>query len=98
MEYDFEWDPSKARSNLAKHGVSFRQGAAVFKDPNMMTIFDEAHSRDEERWITLGLVGIGQYLLVVHTFTEIDAETAVIRMISARKANRLEVQEYEGGR
>jgi uncharacterized protein len=98
MEYDFEWDPRKAQSNLAKHGVSFRQGAAVFKDPNMMTIFDEAHSLDEERWITLGLVGIGQYLLVVHTFTEIDAKTAVIRIISARKAKRFEVQQYEGDR
>jgi uncharacterized protein len=97
MEYDFEWDPSKARSNLSKHGVSFCQGAEVFKDPNMMTIFDEEHSLEEDRWITLGVVGIGQYLLVVHTFTEIDAETAEIRIISARNANRLEIQQYEGG-
>ncbi len=97
MEYDFEWDPGKARSNLAKHGLSFRQGAEVFKDPNMMTLFDAEHSQDEERWITLGVVGIGKYLLVVHTFTEIDAETAEIRIISVRPANRVEIQQYGGG-
>jgi uncharacterized protein len=77
--------------------VSFLEGMEVFRDPNMMTIFDVEHSQDEERWITLGIVGIRKHLLVVHTFTEIDAETAEIRIISVRKANRFEVQQYEGG-
>jgi len=49
MEYDFQWDPNKARSNQGKHGISFQQATQIFKDPAMMTVFDEAHSLDEDR-------------------------------------------------
>jgi uncharacterized DUF497 family protein len=33
MDYNFEWDPSKARINLEKHGVAFEEAATVFRDP-----------------------------------------------------------------
>ena len=57
MQYNFEWDPNKAKSNIKKHGVKFELAANVFKDPLMLTLFDEAHSEgDEERWNTLGKV------------------------------------------
>jgi uncharacterized protein len=97
MVYDFEWDPNKARSNVAKHGVSFRTAAQVFKDPGMMSIFDEENSLDEDRWITLGVVSTGQILLVIHTFHEISPDEAAVRIISARKATRSEIQQYQGG-
>lgn len=47
MNYNFEWDPSKARSNKEKHGVSFEEAATVFRDPRASTIFDSDHSQFE---------------------------------------------------
>jgi uncharacterized DUF497 family protein len=66
LNYNFEWDPSKAASNLKKHKISFERAASVFKDKNALSIFDEAHSREEERWITLGLDEVTKMLVVVH--------------------------------
>jgi len=54
MRLVFDWATLKAESNLAKHGVSFEDAMTVFLDPRALTIFDEDHSDDEERWITLG--------------------------------------------
>jgi hypothetical protein len=55
MSLEFEWDPDKARRNLAKHGVSFEEARTVFDDPLFIMFVDEEHSVDEERYITLGL-------------------------------------------
>jgi uncharacterized protein len=95
VEYNFEWDPSKARSNQSKHGVSFQQASQVFRDPMALTLFDEEHSLDEERWTTLGQLADGQYLLVIHTFEQ-QGDRADIRIISARKAIKNEIRQYEG--
>ena len=51
---DIAWDPAKARINLEKQGISFADAASVLLDPLALTIFDAAHSLDEERWFTLG--------------------------------------------
>ena len=94
--YHFEWDAAKARSNLAKHRVSFRAAIAVFRDPLAMTLFDDEHSeQDEERWVSLGRVENGQTLVVVHTYEQVTATEIRIRVISARKADRYEVRDYE---
>jgi uncharacterized DUF497 family protein len=50
---EFQWDPKKARDNLAKHGVSFEEVKSVFFDEYARQFFDEAHSDDEERFIML---------------------------------------------
>jgi len=55
MPLAFEYDPSKATSNLEKHGVSFAEAMTVFADPFAETFPDELHSEDEDRWITIGL-------------------------------------------
>jgi uncharacterized DUF497 family protein len=55
FQFHFEWDPAKARQNARKHRVTFERGATVFLDPNALSLFDEKHSDEEERWITLGL-------------------------------------------
>ena len=55
MDYIFEWDPDKAQQNKKKHGISFEQAATVFTDPNAISLYDTGHSKDEDRWITLGL-------------------------------------------
>lgn len=94
MQYDFEWDPTKARQNYRKHGVPFERAAEVFLDPLMLSLFDEEHSADEDRWITLGTCRDGTCLAVVHTFHEVNAQTASIRIISARQATNREAKQY----
>lgn len=55
MRINFEWDNNKNKSNQKKHGVSFEQSTAVFRDPRALTLFDDEHSVVEERWITYGV-------------------------------------------
>lgn len=93
--YEFDWDAAKAASNLAKHGVDFRQASAVFTDPLALTVFDEAHSQSEERWFTLGMTGEGRLLAVSHTFEQTSPTRARIRIISAREASRGERKDYQ---
>ena len=97
MRYSFEWDPQKAKDNQRKHGVGFERAATVFRDPQTISIYDIEHSQDEDRWITLGLDREGVVLVVVHTFHDIDQETARIRIISTRKATRGEQRQYTEG-
>ncbi len=94
MEYNLEWDPAKARENLRKHSVSFERAAQVFRDPSMVSIEDEEHSEQEDRWVSMGRDGSGNLLIVIHTFREIDPENIAIRIISARKATRREAKQY----
>ena len=51
----------------------------------------------EERWQTIGRIGGVLFLLVVHTFEEAEDDTEVIRVISARKAKKVERRQYEDG-
>ena len=86
----FEWDANKAKSNLAKHGVSFEEAATVFGDPLSTTIPDPAHSQTEARFIILGRSYLGRLLVVIHTERGDN-----IRVISARRASRRERKDYE---
>jgi uncharacterized DUF497 family protein len=67
----------------------------VLRDPLALSVYDEAHSENEERWATLGLAENGQYLVVFHTFEQTSATEAMIRIISARPAERTEIKDYE---
>jgi len=96
-DYEFEWEDSKAESNLAKHGVDFMDAMSVLLDPLAMTRFDDEHSDDEERWVSVGRTGNNQLLLVVHTFSATGPNTALVRLISARPATRREREQYEQG-
>jgi uncharacterized protein len=100
FEHRFEWDPAKAFRNAKEHGVSFERAATVFLDPGAMSMFDDEHSEEEERWITLGLDRTGVLLVVCHTFREeMEASptaSARIRLISARRAERRETAQYRG--
>ncbi len=95
MKYYFEWDPAKAGLNIGKHSVSFRRAAEVFKDPYAISVFDDEHSDDEERWITMGRDISGRILVVSHTFRKIDLDACSIRIISSRKAITNERKQYE---
>ncbi|MEW6366127.1 MAG: BrnT family toxin [Acidobacteriota bacterium] len=88
----FERDPVKARSNAAKHGVSFDEGASVFLDPLAVSGPDPDHSAEESRYITFGLSGLGRLLAVSRTYRH-----GGIRIISARRATHAERKLYEEG-
>ena len=87
---DFEWDPEKARSNLAKHGVRFDEAKAVFIDPAAITL-SENHP-EEQRFVALGMDRVGRVLVVAYMW-----RADRIRMISARKATPRERRVYEEG-
>ena len=94
MNYDFEWDPDKEKLNRQKHGISFGQAATVFRDPRALSVFDDAHSGTEDRWITLGVSSSGALLVVHHTFVEMNENTIRIRIFSSRKATKNEAGQY----
>jgi hypothetical protein len=85
----FEWHKSKARENKSKHGVSFADTFAVFEDPNAVTLED--FRGGEQRYVTIGMDAFGRILVVVYTWRGDN-----IRIISARRAVRYEVKQYEG--
>ena len=87
----FDWDPKKNRANQRKHGISFEEAETVFVDEHALLIVDPGHSESEERFILLGLSGQLRMLVVCHSYRE---EDAVIRIISARKANRWELSQF----
>jgi uncharacterized DUF497 family protein len=88
---EFAWDRRKARSNLAKHGVSFEEAQAVFLDENARLIDDPDHSDEEERFLLLGYSFQAHCLMVSHCYREADS---VIRLISARRATPSEEEVY----
>lgn len=92
---DVAWNPAKALSNLAKHGVSFDQAATVLLDSLALTVFDAEHSQAEERWFTLGTASEGKLLAVSHTYQATSPLEVKVRIISAREATRRERQQYE---
>jgi uncharacterized DUF497 family protein len=94
VKYIFEWDYKKAKTNILKHQISFEDATSVFKDENMISIFDEKHSENEDRWITIGMDLKTRTLVVIHTFISIDNDTTKIRVISARKATKKEQKVY----
>lgn len=89
----FEWDTNKNRKNLLKHDVRFETAVLAFDDPYALTQRDDS-SGEEERWITLGAIGPGAVLLVVHTCRGAERDE-VIRIISARAAAAHEKRKYE---
>jgi uncharacterized protein len=82
----FEWDDAKAESNRRKHGVTFDVATSVFNDPDSFDEIDE--DTDEERWKRFGMTTSG-LLVVIHT-----ERHQRIRIISARRANRHEQNDY----
>lgn len=85
----FLFDPKKAASNLKKHGVSFADGEGVFLDP-LAIHQPDPDAEGEERFIAVGLGSAGKVLVVVYTFGGEE-----IHLISARRATRREVNDYE---
>ena len=89
----FEWDDNKAASNLRKHDITFDEAIAVFADPFAMTTQDRIEG-GERRWQTLGMIRNCLIALVAHTIKD-DAGVEIVRIISARAADKKERKRYE---
>ncbi len=89
----FSWDPDKEKINRRKHKVTFFDACHVFADKCQLTVYDEEHSMDEDRWISMGQIHNSKILVVVHTYKFIK-KREFIRIISARLANEKESREY----
>jgi uncharacterized DUF497 family protein len=87
----FKWDENRNRKNKRKHGVSFEEAQTVFLDENAIRFFDPDHSEEEDRFIMLGISFKLRALVVCHCYRENDE---VIRLISARKADKDEIRDY----
>ena len=87
----FEWDRGKDKQNQKKHGISFTEATEVFSDENARLIDDPDHSAEEDRFIILGMSFKLRLLIVCHAYR---GEDEVIRIISARRANRSEEGRY----
>lgn len=87
-----EWDPVKSTTNLRKHGVSFEEAATALADTLSVTGPDPNHSERENRYVTFGTSSTGRLLVVSHT-----ERGEVLRIISARAADRRERRIYEEG-
>ena len=88
----FEWDETKNEANRRKHGVSFQESQSVFADEFGRLVADPDHSQDEDRFVLLGMSVLLRVLVVCHCYRHGDT----VRIISARKANRSERNQYEG--
>jgi uncharacterized DUF497 family protein len=85
----FEWDEAKNSVNIGKHGIDFADVIEIFNHP-MLSLVDDRDIFNEERWIAVGWL---KFLVAVVVYTERQGD--VIRIISARKATKREVQLYE---
>jgi len=90
----FSWDNRKNETNQKKHDISFDEAQTVFFDENAVEFFDPDHSKNEDRFIMLGLSYRLRILIVCHCLRKDDSE---IRIISARKATKKEQKIYLGG-
>jgi uncharacterized DUF497 family protein len=84
------WDAEKAGSNASKHGVRFAEAVLVLEDPAAITVADDESDPSERRFVSLGADASGRILVVVYTWRGED-----IRLISARRAEPHEREEYE---
>ena len=91
-ELKFTWDKRKESTNIKKHKVSFEEAKTVFSDEFSRLIHDSEHSLEEDRFVLLGFSRQSKMLVVCHCYKESED---IIRIISARKADKLERKQYE---
>ena len=89
---DFEWGRIKRERKFRSHGVDFVEAEEAFDDRRALVEFDAKHSLAEERFRILGKTRSGRVLLTVFT-----PRGSKIRIISSRRASRLEAKGYEEG-
>jgi hypothetical protein len=88
----YSWDEEKNKINFKKHGVRFEEAQVIWTDPNSLEFFDPDHSKDEDRFIRIGINPKRGILFVAFCERE---QGNIIRIISARKATKTEKGDYE---
>ena len=91
----FEWDPNKNEINKKKHGISFEEARTVFYDEYAILFDDPDHSEEEDRFLILGFSQKENLCIVSHCYRGADE---IIRIISARKATKIETNFYTSNR
>lgn len=94
MILKFEWDQAKNLQNIKKHGVDFEEAKTIFSSFPLEIFHDPDHSQNEDRYLAIGISSVGKTLLVVHCENPLGT---IIRLISARKANKKEIKAAFGG-
>ena len=93
QDEEFEWDDDKAESNVEKHSVSFQTARKVFADRDRIEDFDSDSSYGEDRYFCIGAVEFTVYY-VIYTLPD----KGRTRIISARAANKREINDYYRGK
>ncbi len=89
---EFEWNETKSKTNVGKHGISFEEAVTCFYDPYQIAFYDPDHSEKEDREIMIAHSKNGRLLIVCYTIRD-----KILRIISARLATKREVKSYEEG-
>ena len=87
----FIWDEEKNKANFINHGILFQEAQDIFDDDFLIYNYDFKHSNYEQRFQAIGMSLQKRILMVVHCVSD----GLVVRIISARKVNKIEKQEYE---
>jgi uncharacterized DUF497 family protein len=96
----YEWDEGKSRRNQQKHGgISFELATLAFEDEHCLVYTDHIDQTGEQRWIALGMAqpaaDTGIFLVVAHVYREDEYGEEVIRIVSARQAEKREIRRYQ---
>lgn len=86
---DVEWDPGKARVNIRKHGISFSDAQTVLYD-RLAISMEDRNAEGENRYLTVGSDALNRIVVVCCTYRNMK-----VRLISARRATKLERKAYE---
>ena len=87
----FVWDEEKNKANFIKHGILFQEAQDIFDDDYMIYNYDFTHSNYEQRFQAIGMSAQKRILMVVHCVSD----GLIVRIISARKVDKKEKQDYE---
>lgn len=90
MKHIFEWDSGNMLKSITKHSIYNDEAESCFSDKKALTLADEKHSGEEERFLLYGKSKQGS--IIVNCFTIREGK---IRIISSRKANKKEIKLYE---
>lgn len=95
----YEWDERKNRRNRKKHGISFELAALVFEDERCLVGLDRIDQTGEQRWHAIGVAqieaAVAVVLLVVYVYREAFHGEEIIRIVSARRAEKHEIRRYQ---
>ncbi|MBI5682699.1 MAG: BrnT family toxin [Deltaproteobacteria bacterium] len=91
----FTWDDRKEKENVKKHTIKFTEAVEIFNDPLHISLLDTRFNYYEERWITIGAIKKGGIITVGHLYIMQHDGEDIIRIITARKATKKEIRDYE---